>query len=105
MAPRSSRRRSAERVPRSSGPRLLACRDSGRLRKRVESDRSLRRRRQALKEALELAGELHNQVLIAQTLNYQGEDAWYRGDVSAARSLFDRRRRKPRARPIAAFSC
>ena len=43
-----------------------------------------------LKEALELAGELHNQVLIAQTLNFQGEDAWYRGDVVAARSLFDR---------------
>ena len=64
------------------------------------------RRRQGTKEALELAGELHNQVLIAQTLNYQGEDALYRGDVSAAafpvRSGSEGKRR---ARPIAAFSC
>jgi serine/threonine protein kinase/tetratricopeptide (TPR) repeat protein len=44
----------------------------------------------ALKEALDLAGELHNQVLIAQTLNYQGENASYRGDINGARDLFNR---------------
>ena len=44
----------------------------------------------ALKEALDLAGELHNQVLIAQTLNFQGENAWYRGDINSASDLFDR---------------
>jgi tetratricopeptide (TPR) repeat protein len=44
----------------------------------------------SLKEALELGRGLHHQVLIAQTLNLQGENAWYRGDISAARVLFDR---------------
>jgi eukaryotic-like serine/threonine-protein kinase len=44
----------------------------------------------ALKEALDLATELHNQVLIAQTLNYQGEAAWYRADIDSASGLFDR---------------
>jgi tetratricopeptide (TPR) repeat protein len=43
-----------------------------------------------LKEALDLAGELHNQVLIVQTLNFQGENAWYRGDFNSASDLFDR---------------
>jgi tetratricopeptide (TPR) repeat protein len=40
-------------------------------------------------EALAVARELGNPGLIAQTLGFQGDSAWYRGDFKAARGLFD----------------
>ena len=43
----------------------------------------------ALKEALDIAREIRSQGLIAQTLNFLGDNASYRGDAKAARSLFD----------------
>jgi eukaryotic-like serine/threonine-protein kinase len=39
-------------------------------------------------EALAVARELSNPGLIAQTLGFQGDGAWYRGDFKAARALF-----------------
>jgi tetratricopeptide (TPR) repeat protein len=43
----------------------------------------------ALKEASDVAREIHNQGLIAQTLNFLGDNAAYRGDIKAAASAFD----------------
>src|SRR5262249_39524576 len=40
-------------------------------------------------EALEVARELGNPGLVAQTLGFQGDSAGYRGDFSAGRGLFD----------------
>ena len=42
-----------------------------------------------LDEALALARELKNQALTAQTLNFQGDRYFYRGDFKNARTLFD----------------
>jgi serine/threonine protein kinase/tetratricopeptide (TPR) repeat protein len=42
----------------------------------------------ALDEALSLARELKNQPLVAQTLNFQGDGAFYRGDYKSARTLY-----------------
>jgi tetratricopeptide (TPR) repeat protein/serine/threonine protein kinase len=42
-----------------------------------------------LKEALDVAREIRSQGLIAQTLNFLGDNAAYRGDGKAARSLFE----------------
>jgi tetratricopeptide (TPR) repeat protein len=39
-------------------------------------------------EALGLARELKNQALIAQTLNFQGDSSFYRGDLRGARQLY-----------------
>jgi serine/threonine protein kinase/uncharacterized protein HemY len=41
-----------------------------------------------LTEALGLAKELQNKTLIAQTLNFQGDLSYYRGDLKAASELF-----------------
>jgi eukaryotic-like serine/threonine-protein kinase len=41
-----------------------------------------------LTEAMTLAKELQNKTLIAQTLNYQGDGFYYRGDVKQASDLF-----------------
>jgi tetratricopeptide (TPR) repeat protein len=41
-----------------------------------------------LTEAMTLAKELQNKTLIAQTLNYQGDSFYYRGDVKQASDLF-----------------
>jgi serine/threonine protein kinase/predicted negative regulator of RcsB-dependent stress response len=43
---------------------------------------------QNLAEALTLARELQNKTLIAQTLNFQGDTFYYRGDVKSAANLF-----------------
>src|SRR5205085_4773726 len=43
----------------------------------------------ALKEASDVAREIHNQGLIAQTLNFLGDNAAYRGDIKAAGSAFE----------------
>ncbi len=40
-------------------------------------------------EALAIARELHNPGLVAQTLGFQGDNAWYRGDLKGARELYD----------------
>ena len=40
-------------------------------------------------EALGLARELKNQALIAQTLNFQGDSSFYRGDLRGARQLYE----------------
>jgi tetratricopeptide (TPR) repeat protein len=42
-----------------------------------------------LDEALTLSRELKNQSLIAQTLAYQGDSFFYRGDFKSARPLYD----------------
>src|SRR5712664_838713 len=41
-----------------------------------------------LNEALSLARELKSQPLVAQTLNFQGDGAFYRGDFNSARTLY-----------------
>jgi tetratricopeptide (TPR) repeat protein len=43
----------------------------------------------AFGEALSVGRELQNQDLVGQTLNFQGESAWYRGDLKTARRLFE----------------
>ncbi|HEY6213542.1 MAG TPA: tetratricopeptide repeat protein, partial [Vicinamibacterales bacterium] len=43
----------------------------------------------ALAEGLAVAREIHNQGLIAQTLNFLGDNALFRGDAGAARGLFE----------------
>src|SRR5439155_97283 len=43
----------------------------------------------ALNEAIGVAREIHNQGLIAQSLNFLGDNAVFRGDGTAARNLFD----------------
>jgi serine/threonine protein kinase/Tfp pilus assembly protein PilF len=40
-------------------------------------------------EALRLAQELKNQALIAQTLDFQGDSSFYRGDLREARRLYE----------------
>ncbi len=45
--------------------------------------------KQSLDEALDVAREVKNPVLVAQTLNFQGERLFYRGDFKNARSLFE----------------
>ena len=42
----------------------------------------------ALAEALSLAHELQAQALVAQTLNFQGDVAFYQGDSKSARTLY-----------------
>ena len=44
----------------------------------------------SLDEALSLARELQNQPLIAQTLDFQGDQLFYRGDLKSARPLYER---------------
>ena len=44
---------------------------------------------QSFNEALSLAGELKNQALIAQTLDFQGDSFFYRGDLREARRLYE----------------
>jgi tetratricopeptide (TPR) repeat protein/predicted Ser/Thr protein kinase/TolB-like protein len=41
-----------------------------------------------LEEALSLARELKSQPVIAQTLNFQGDGAFFRGDLKSARTLY-----------------
>jgi serine/threonine protein kinase/Tfp pilus assembly protein PilF len=41
-----------------------------------------------LDEALSLARELKSQPLVAQTLNFQGDSAFYRGDFKSAQTLY-----------------
>ena len=41
-----------------------------------------------LDEAMALARELHNNTLIIQTLNFQGDTFYYRGDIKSAAGLF-----------------
>jgi tetratricopeptide (TPR) repeat protein/predicted Ser/Thr protein kinase/TolB-like protein len=41
-----------------------------------------------LDEALSLARELKSQPVVAQTLDFQGDSAYYRGDLKSARSLY-----------------
>jgi len=43
----------------------------------------------ALGEAIAVARGIGNQGLVAQSLNFQGENALFRGDAKAARQLFD----------------
>ena len=43
----------------------------------------------ALDEALKLARELKNDAQIAQTLNWQGDNFFYRGDLKSAKSLYE----------------
>ena len=42
-----------------------------------------------LNDALNLARELKNDGLVAQTLGFQGDAAYYSGDLNSARSLYD----------------
>jgi tetratricopeptide (TPR) repeat protein len=42
-----------------------------------------------LDEAMQVAKGLKSENLTAQTLNYQGDSAYYRGDVKTARALFE----------------
>jgi len=42
-----------------------------------------------LNEALDLARQLKNDGLVAQTLGFQGDAAYYRGDSKSARALYD----------------
>lgn len=43
-----------------------------------------------LEEALSLARELKSQPLVAETLNFQGDNAFYRGDFKSARTLYQK---------------
>ncbi len=43
-----------------------------------------------LEEALNLSRELKNDGLVAQTLAFQGDTAYYRGDLKSARSYYER---------------
>src|SRR5262249_36787832 len=43
-----------------------------------------------LDEALTLARELKNQALVAQTLNFQGNAMFYRGNYNAASALYEK---------------
>src|SRR5712692_10671857 len=43
----------------------------------------------SLEEALSLARELKNQALVAQTLNFQADSFFYRGDFKSARPLYE----------------
>jgi tetratricopeptide (TPR) repeat protein len=43
----------------------------------------------SLAEAVNLAGELKNQALMAQILNYQGDRLFYAGDYRGARDVFE----------------
>jgi eukaryotic-like serine/threonine-protein kinase len=43
----------------------------------------------SLEEALSLARELKNQALVAQTLNFQADGFFYRGDFKSARPLYE----------------
>ena len=45
--------------------------------------------RKSLNEALSLAREIKNDALVAQTLGYQGDDSFYRGDLKVAKALYD----------------
>ena len=47
------------------------------------------RRRRHLDDALSLARELKNDGLVAQTLGFQGDAAFYRGDSKSARALYE----------------
>ena len=42
-----------------------------------------------LDEALKLSRDLKNDALVAQALNWQGDNSFYRGDLKAARSLYE----------------
>jgi eukaryotic-like serine/threonine-protein kinase len=42
-----------------------------------------------LDEALKLSRDLKNDTLVAQVLNWQGDNSFYRGDLKAARSLYE----------------
>jgi tetratricopeptide (TPR) repeat protein len=46
--------------------------------------------KQYLDEALSLSRELKNDGLVAQTLDFQGDVAYYHGDVSTARQFYER---------------
>jgi tetratricopeptide (TPR) repeat protein/predicted Ser/Thr protein kinase len=46
--------------------------------------------KQYLDEALSLSREIKNDGLVAQTLDFQGDVAYYRGDVSSARQYYER---------------
>ena len=48
-----------------------------------------RRSGKNLDEALNLARELKNQALVAQTLNFQGDRLLYKGDFKSARGLLE----------------
>ena len=43
----------------------------------------------ALAESLAIARELNNETLVVEALNSQGDNAYFRGDLKAARSLYD----------------
>ena len=43
-----------------------------------------------LEDALKLSRDLKNDGMVAQTLGYQGDASYYRGDLKAARSLYER---------------
>ncbi|HET7217423.1 MAG TPA: tetratricopeptide repeat protein [Vicinamibacterales bacterium] len=45
--------------------------------------------RKALDEALALAQESKSRTLVAQTLNYQGDNAYFTGDLKGARALYE----------------
>ncbi|MFY9527528.1 MAG: tetratricopeptide repeat protein, partial [Candidatus Acidiferrales bacterium] len=45
--------------------------------------------RKSLDEGLSLAHELKNDALVAQTLGYQGDDSFYRGDLKTAKALYE----------------
>jgi tetratricopeptide (TPR) repeat protein len=42
-----------------------------------------------LDEALTFSRQLKNDALVAQTLNWQGDNFWYRGDRASAKSLYE----------------
>ena len=42
-----------------------------------------------LDDALKLSRDLKNDALVAQVLNWQGDNSFYRGDLKAARSLYE----------------
>jgi serine/threonine protein kinase/tetratricopeptide (TPR) repeat protein len=42
-----------------------------------------------LDDALKLSRDLKNDALVAQVLNWQGDNSFYRGDLQAARSLYE----------------
>ena len=63
------------------------------------------RRRRSARRSDELARDLKNPNLIAQTLTFQADRLYYAGDVKGASAWPNRPRSRRRRRPIAAWRC
>ena len=48
-----------------------------------------KRQRRSLDDALAWRAQLKNDGLVSQTLGFQGDEAYYRGDSKSARALYE----------------